>query len=245
MKRIYSLKRIGTVALSFLLLFALASTALAADSSTVTFYGRTSLFGFNPADGSATGLFNNLQGLMPGGVYTQTIRVKNAYSQRTDIYLRGEPKGATPTGTDLLSKIKFTLSDEDGVIVDEGTIGRTWPTSGTSHDSEEYIDLGRFYEDDDVTLTLKLTVPADLGNEYQNAKGTVEWTFLANVYVPNDHPHNPDIPLSPPEIIIDNGQQIPLSPGTGDNTNLYLWAGGFVVLSLGLAVLIAKKRKVS
>ena len=105
MKRIYSLKRIGTVALGFLLLFALASTAMAADSSTVTFYGRTSLFGFNPADGSATGLFNNLQGLMPGGVYTQTITVKNEYSRRTDIYLRGEPKSAPPRGQTFFPRL--------------------------------------------------------------------------------------------------------------------------------------------
>ena len=62
----------------------------------------------------------------------------------------------------------------------------------------------------------------------------------------DDDDDDDDIPLGPPVIIIgDDGEQIPLSPGTGDATNLYIWAGGFIVLAGALSVLIAKRRKES
>ncbi len=253
MKRYSSLKRIITAALSLLLLFALAAPASAADSE-VRFNGPSSLFGFVPNDGSATGLFNNLQGLMPGGTYEQEITIKNPSDRRVEIYLRGEPLNASQEGVNLLSKVKFTLEDEDGTVLvsdaSDTSMQNIWPTSGTNTGDGVFIHLGRFYSGDSMDLTLKLEIPADLDNSYQNASGTVRWTFQADVYRrdnddDDDDDDDDDIPLGPPVIIIDDGQQIPLSPGTGDDTNLYIWAGGFIVLAGALSVLIAKRRKES
>lgn len=251
MKRYSSLKRIGTAALSLLLLFALAAPASAADSE-VRFNGPTSLFGFVPDDGSATGLFNNLQGLMPGGTYEQEITIKNPSSRRVEIYLRGEPVNASQEEVDILSQVEFTLEDEDGAVLvsdaSDTSMQDIWPTSGTNTGDGVFIHLGRFYSGDELTLTLKLKIPADLDNTYMDASGTVRWTFQADVYRrdnDDDDDDDDDIPLNPPVIIIDDDQQIPLSPGTGDDTNLYIWAGGFIVLAGALSVLIAKRRKES
>lgn len=252
MKRYSSLKKIGTAALSLLLLFALAAPASAADSE-VSFNGPSTLFGFVPDDGSATGLFNNLQGLMPGGTYEQEITIKNPSDRRVEIYLRGEPVNASQEEVDILSQVEFTLEDEDGnVLVSDASdtsMQDIWPTSGTNTGDGVFIHLGRFYSGDEMTLTLKLKIPADLDNTYMDASGTVRWTFQADVYRrdndDDDDDDDDDIPLNPPIIIIDDDQQIPLSPGTGDDTNLYIWAGGFIVLAGALSVLIAKRRKES
>lgn len=251
MKRYSSLKKIGTAALSLLLLFALAAPASAADSE-VSFNGPSTLFGFVPDDGSATGLFNNLQGLMPGGTYEQEITIENPSSRRVEIYLRGEPVNASQEEVDILSQVEFTLEDEDGnVLVSDASdtsMQDIWPTSGTNTGDGVFIHLGRFYSGDEMTLTLKLKIPADLDNNYMDASGTVRWTFQADVYRrddDDDDDDDDDIPLNPPIIIIDDDQQIPLSPGTGDDTNLYIWAGGFIVLAGALSVLIAKRRKES
>ncbi len=249
MKHTNSLKRIGTVALSVLLLLAFATTAYAAES-TATFRGRTSLFGYVPDDGSATGLFNNLQGLMPGGTYTQKITVDNTSGSRVDIYLRGEQiqrPASRQAGYayDLLDLITFKLKDGSTILA-EGKLSDIWPeTGGTNTGDGRFIRLGRFYRGDYKVLMLELTVPEELNNDYQDATGKVRWVFQADVYTrddDDDDDDDDDIPLGPPVIIINDGEQIPLAPGTGDDANIYLWGGLFVIFAVLLAVLLVHKR---
>ncbi len=236
MKRFYSLRRICVAVMSLLLLFAFAATAYAADSA-VDYNGRyaSSVFGFVPTD---TDLFRNFKGLMPGDTVTQNVTIKNRSGDDIRVYLFGKPESESVDH--LLDVVKITVKDGGTTIVSDSARA-SWPSNNT------YYNLGMLDPGETKTLVVTIELPITMGNEYQNAVGKVEWGFQVNQYDDDDdhHHHDPDIPLGPPEIIIDDGEQIPLSPGTGDNTNLYVWAGGFVVLSLGLAVLIAKKRKVS
>jgi|GEM_PF-4271349 len=250
MKRNISLKLIGAAAMSLLLLFAFAATASAASSAAYNGSYAGSLFGFYPNDGSSgTGLFPDLQNLMPGGSYSQTVTVTNSSYEQANLYLRGEPDSAT-VPADLLSKVTFKVTDETGkVIVPEGTpMAAAWPSGGTGTNTGTYAYLGTFTNGTTRTLTVTLSVPAALGNAYQNAKGVVKWVFQADVYEPYNPPSSPTptstIPLGPGITIeTGTGTKIPLSPGTGDDTNYLLWGAGCVALAVVLAVLIHKRRK--
>lgn len=245
MKRNFGPKLIAAAAV-LMLLFALPAAAYAANSS-VTYNGYAgSYFGFAP-DSGTTGLFPDLQGLMPGGTYTQTITVSNTYNQQVNLYLRGEPISGGEL--DLLNQLTFEVKLDGVTIQQAGTpAAAAWPENGaTTNSTAKFIYLGTFTTNASKTLTVLMTVPASLGNDYQNAQGKVKWVFQADVYVPYNPPGNPTpiptIPLNPGITIETGGNTIPLSPGTGDNTNFLLWGAGAVVLAVGLAVLIYKRRK--
>ena len=73
-----------------------------------------------------------------------------------------------------------------------------------------------------TTLTVKLQVPAELGNEYANRVGEVDWVFTAEELDPQGNPK------------------------TGDTSNLTLWIVVMVVCLVAVAVvafLILKKKK--
>ncbi len=254
MKRNFSLKNMGAAVLAVMLLFCIAAPALAASSA--TYKGPATLFGFVPDDGSVSGLFNNLKGLMPGGTYTQQITVDNTSGTRVDIYLRGEaiappvqtiaPQAMlTSSANDLLDRITFKLKDGSSTIA-EGALSSAWPASGSGINTNKgkFIRLGTFYSGTQKALTLELSVPSDLGNDYKDAVGKVRWIFQADVYQGGGGGDEyPPIPLGPPTITVD-GQRIPLAPGTGDSVNMlmYLFAGGLILFALVLAVKISKRQ---
>ncbi|HWR24416.1 MAG TPA: LPXTG cell wall anchor domain-containing protein [Feifaniaceae bacterium] len=245
MKRTRSLKLLATAAISLLLLFCFAATASAADSSGVTYTGYAgSLYGFVPDGGaSGNGLFPGLQNLMPGGTYTQEIKVQNSSRDRIELFLQGEAASQnTEAGRLLLDAVTFSLAGPDGPIVGAGTpAGASWPENG------RYMHLGRFYPGQEATLTLTMTVPANLDNTFRNAAGKVDWTFQADVYVDDDDDDGPRrtplIPLGPGVVITVDENQIPLAPGTGDDANPLLWGGLFAAFAVLLAVLLIRKRR--
>lgn len=249
MKRITSLKRPATAIAALLLLFAFAATAHAADAS-ATYNGTYagSLFGFAPDSGSVSGLFPDLQNMMPGGTYTQKVKVSNPSSQRVELFLRGEAVSESVAG--LLNNVTLEIKDENGnVLAPESSAASPWPGTGIDTNAGKFIHLGRFYSGDSIVLTVILKVPEDLGNAYKGASGQVKWVFQADVYVPDDGGgddgprRTPSIPLGPGPVITINENQIPLSPGTGDDANLLLWGGLFVVFAVLLVVLLVHKRR--
>lgn len=245
MKRITSLKRTATAIAALLLLFAFAATAHAADAS-ATYNGTYagSLFGFAPDSGSASGLFPDFQNMMPGGTYTQKVKVSNPSSQRVELFLRGEAVSESVAG--LLNNVTLEIRDENGnVLAPESTAASPWPSTGITTNAGKFIHLGRFYSGDSIVLTVTLKVHENLGNDYKDASGQVKWVFQADVYVPDDGggDDGPRIPLGPGPVITINENQIPLSPGTGDDANLLLWGGLFVVFAVLLVVLLVHKRR--
>ena len=223
---------------SLLLVFAFTATAYAADDSAVNYNGRyaSSVFGFVPTD---TDLFRNFKGLMPGDVVTQNVTIKNRSGDDIRVYLFGKPESEDVEG--LLDVVKITVKDGSTTIVSDSARA-SWPSNST------YYSLGWLDPGETKTLVVTIELPITMGNVFMDAVGEVRWGFRVNQYDndDDDDDDDDDIPLGPPVIIIgDDGEQIPLSPGTGDDTNLYIWAGGFIVLAGALSVLIAKRRKES
>ena len=229
------MKKMIKTALSTLLVIAIlmsvSAFALAADSS-VTYEGGAEKFVFLPgSEYTDSDLFDSFKGVMPGDVLTEEIVVKNE-SGTTDyvnIYMRAvaHDEEANPlsenvansgetvaTMSDFLSQLSMTVKNGTKVIFE----GKASELDGL----KENVLLGAFDKGESTTLTVELTVPAELGNEYAFRVGEVDWVFSVEEL---DYPEEPQ---------------------TGDNNDMLLWIVIMAVCVLAVvAIVVFKKKKVN
>ena len=223
MKKI--LKTISALALVLVLLLGMSATAFA--ESKVTYEGGAEKFVFLPgSEYSETDLFENFKGVMPGDVITQEITVQNNYTkaEKVNIYLRavvhdeqGNPLSEEVARTedlvsmqDFLSQLTMTVKQGDKVL---------FSASPDELDGlKENVLLGTFPGRSKTILTVELSVPFELGNEYANRVGEVDWVFTA--------------------------EEVTKTVQTGDDSDLILWAA-LMTLSLVTAagVILSLNRK--
>ena len=164
-----------------LLMLVVSSSAFAAAS--VTFEGGAEKFVFLPGSAySDTDMFENFKGVMPGDVLTQKIAVKNTSDAEVRIYMRAEP--VEEIHRDFLSQLKLEVACKDKEIFSAAA-------SETAQLTENTL-LGTFKTAGSTELTVTLTVPIELGNEYMCTMGIVPWTFLVEEVPEDDTPHTGD-----------------------------------------------------
>ena len=181
-----TLKTISALALALVLLLGMGATAFA--ESKVTYEGGAEKFVFLPgSEYTETDLFENFKGVMPGDVITQEITVQNNYTkaEKVKIYLRavvhdeqGNPLSEEVARTedlvsmqDFLSQLTMTVKQGDKVL---------FSASPDELDGlKENVLLGTFPGRSKSILTVELSVPIELGNEYANRVGEVDWVFTA------------------------------------------------------------------
>lgn len=220
-----TLKTISALALALVLLLGMGATAFA--ESKVTYEGGAEKFVFLPgSEYTETDLFENFKGVMPGDVITQEITVQNNYTkaEKVNIYLRavvhdeqGNPLSEEVARTedlvsmqDFLSQLTMTVKQGDKVL---------FSASPDELDGlKENVLLGAFPGKSYTKLVVELSVPIELGNEYANRVGEVDWVFTA--------------------------EEVTKTVQTGDDSDLILWAA-LMTLSLVTAagVILSLNRK--
>ena len=206
----------------FMLLFLLCGSAMAASS--VTYEGGAEKFVFLPgSEYSDSDLFENFKGVLPGDVLTQKITVKNDTDGKVRIYMRAEPGESIPSGLmekngltveenrDFLNQLSMTVECRDKEIFDAAP-------SETAQLTENTL-LGTFKTKGSTELTVTLTVPATMGNEYMGRIGIVPWTFLVEE-IPEDD-----------------------TPDTGDWFQTGVWISIAAVLAAAILMLLIVQRK--
>ncbi len=230
--------------LTLILTLGLSATAFAADSS-VTYEGGAEDFVFLPgSDYTGTDLFDGFKNVMPGDTLTEKITVENNYKgcDYVKIYLRAElhneevnplsPKvkeaGETvATMTEFLKQLSMTVKTGDKVIYEA--------SPNQLNGLQENVFLGSFHRGENVELTVELNVPIELGNEYSNRVGEVDWVFSVEEHNHSDDDDEQPAPSSPAS---------PASPQTGDDTDVMLWAGLAGVSLLALILMsVCRRRK--
>ena len=220
-----TLKTISALALALLLLLGMGATAFA--ESKVTYEGGAEKFVYLPgSEYTETDLFENFKGVMPGDVITQEITVQNNYTkaEKVKIYLRavlhdeqGNPLSEEVAKSedvvsmqDFLSQLTMTVKQGDKVL---------FSASPDELDGlKENVLLGTFPGKSYTKLVVELSVPIELGNEYANRVGEVDWVFTA--------------------------EEVTKTVQTGDDSDLILWAA-LMTLSLVTAagVILSLNRK--
>lgn len=208
--------------LFLLLALSLLIQPVAAQGGEVTYTGDSGSFIFAPgSDHSPTDLFPDLKGLMPGDAITQRITVKNNASNKVKvkIYLRAE--SVHPEGADFLSQLQMTVvkADEPGNFMFDATADQTAQLT-------DWALLGTLYSGGEVDLLVTIRVPTELGNEYQDAMGAIDWSFKVEEF---------------PSELVD-----PVAPETADPAQLGLLYTGVCVSTAALITLLplyCRKRK--
>ena len=170
------MKKIISICLALLLAAALCGSAMAA--AAVTYEGGAEKFVFLPG----SDLFESFKNVLPGDVLTQTITVRNDKDMQVRIYLRAEP--VNQASEEFLRQLTLTVTCKDKEIFDAAASETAQLTKATL--------LGTFRKNGSTDLTVTLSVPAELGNEYMSAIGVVPWTFIAEEIPDDETPHTGD-----------------------------------------------------
>ena len=200
-----TIKFLASLLLTLTLTLGLSFTALAA-ASTITFRGVDK--GFDVAPGSkytSTDLFDNFKDVMPGDELKESIEIINE-ARDCDyirVYLRmvphdaqgnpltydevfenedgkdqddvdGERDETVTTMVDFLKQLTMRIYDGSELIY-ESTLDKTDELT-----SRKYV--GKLERHESLDLRVELDVPIEMGNEYANRVGEVDWVILAECY---------------------------------------------------------------
>ena len=217
--------RISSVLLALLMVLTMSVTVFATEPSdptettapvevdgSVTYEGRANEFIFAPgSEYSPTDLFTNFKGVMPGDSLTEQILVTNAKSTGMKIKIYMRALGAQEGTDDFLSQMTLTVKkNADAVLFDA-------PANETAQ-LTEWVYLGTLSAGGEATLDVTLNVPIEMGNDYAQKIGYLDWQFKI--------------------------EEIPDPPKTGDESNIALYTALAVVsLLLLTAVVLVYKRK--
>lgn len=203
------MKNIIRLCMALLLAACVLSTGALAASS-VSYEGGAEKFVFLPgSEYSDSDLFENFKGVLPGDVLTQKIKVKNDTDGKVRIYLRAVNEGMEDA--EFLSQLSMTVECRDKEIFDAAP-------SETAQLTKDTL-LGTFKKNGSTELTVTLTVPAAMGNEYMNREGVVPWVFKAEE-IPEDD-----------------------TPETGDWFRTGVWIGVAAALAAAIVILLVIQRK--
>ena len=205
----------------------LTGAALAAGAS-ITYDGGGS-FDFRPgSEYTATDLFDGFKGVMPGDTRTEEITfVNNADDcDYVRLYIRAvahdeekNPLSAAVAETETVATMTEFLA-QLSMKVWNGT-ELIYKASPDELDGlAENVLLGTFRQGEEATLTVELTAPATLGNEFSNRVGEVDWVF---------HVDACDDPA-------------PSGPKTGDEARPLMWLG-MMALCAGAALRLRKRSR--
>ena len=208
------MKKFLKMALILVMIAACLSTAALAADSTVTYSGNSGNFIFAPGSSeSPTDLFPDFRGVMPGDTLTEQIVVRNHANKKVDVKIYMRALGAVEGSEEFLNQMKLTVTQS----------GKADPLFEAQADETAQLTnwkpLGTFKSGAKVTLDVVLEVPIEMGNDFQDAVGELQWEFRVEEY-----------PVKP-------------GPQTGDETPLALYGGIAVLCAAGLILLLVTRKK--
>lgn len=190
-----TVKTIISFLMMLVVLMSFATTVLAesspAEKSTIKFNGFTEGFEFKPgSEYTETDLFGNFKDVMPGDVITENITFTNSATDCdfVQLYMRAE------THDDENNPLSDAVANSETVASMSDFLAqlsmKVWNGEELIYDaSPDELDglsenkfLGTFRSGETAELKVELTVPIELGNEYANRVGEVDWVFHVEAY---------------------------------------------------------------
>ena len=219
------------IAVLLLLTLALTACTALADTTKVVYEGKKNGEGqFTVISMAENDLFDNFKNLLPGDTVEQKIEVVNNSKSKVRIYMRALDPVEYSDYLGFLDKMWMTVNTKKTEIFDAVPGQRAqlenWTLLGTFKKKGAAtldVDLYLPFHDEvviDGEVVLKLSEKETLDNDYQFAKGAVQWEFRIEE-IPDDD-----------------------SPDTGDDFVMTLWLGAAAALLAAIAVvLVLLKRR--
>lgn len=168
------IKIILIISCIFLVAISSINITTAFKNDTVLYYdGKAKSFEYFNLD--KKNLFHKFKELMPGDVKTDKLQINTInINEKTDFYLK------LYLNEEILNKINLKMFKNDVLIYN----------SQTDTLDNNLIKLHTFEKNDNISLTLNLEVPEELGNELSDVNSELELTFIAEtkneqIEVPN------------------------------------------------------------
>lgn len=202
------------MALALVMSLAVTAFAQAAQPAADIVYQGEKKLVITPKDGhhTDTDLFGKFKGVMPGDNLTETITFKNESTTSRTDYVKLYIV-AVPHGQDNLPVDKEHITDVDAMNAFLANFTMTVKQGDTVIFTGKPNEVGTFGGSGCLLGTFR--------------KGEVDWKFIAEEYT--------STPGKPPVVT-------PSSPKTGDETNLFLYAG-LCAVSMGMIAVLVLKRK--
>lgn len=113
--------------------------------------------------------FDNLGNLTPGDKFKEKIEIKNNSGEFGEYYFRLNTDNFTAEEKEILSKITFKITDENGKIIFEGTLA-----------SNDVVYLGRLKPNEIKNLYFEMIVPENIDNKFLKIDIGSMWEFSAS-----------------------------------------------------------------
>lgn len=208
-------KRFLAILMVLALCLSIAPAAFA--DASVSYKGSAEKFVFAPgSEYSPTDLFVNFKGVMPGDTLTQQIEVRNDVKNDVKIKLYMRSLGANEGSEEFLKKMTLGVKAANGSELFAACADETAQLT-------DWVCLGTFYSGAKTTLDVTLNVPAEMGNDYAEQVGSLDWEFAVE-----------ELPVEPTD---------PVGPKTGDDTPVALYAAICAVCAGAVVFLIATRKK--
>lgn len=194
--------KVFSCVLMVVLMTAMMITPAFAAESTIIYGGHEAGFAFAPGSGyTDTDLFENFKNLWPGDTIVEKVNFTNESDDThyINLYMKAVPHDAS---NDLTYDEAYENTDgKDQANVDgqrDETLDsmndflsqlsmKVWNGTEVIYEASpdlsaqltDYVFLGKFHKGEGTELTVQLTVPVELGNEYAARVGEVDWVFMA------------------------------------------------------------------
>ena len=210
----------GWLAMILVLSMLLPCVTAYAAGGKVTYSGDAGSFIFAPgSEYSPTDLFPNFKDVMPGDSISQTITVRNDASNKVKVKIYIRSLGAHEDSVNFLSQMRLRVEKSE-----DNTMGYMFDAA--AHETAQLTDwvcIGTLYSGGEVNLNVILDVPVEMGNEFQQQVGYLDWEFMIEEY--EIDPEDPD------------------PPQTGDGFAAYLWIGLMGISLAAIVLLLLARRK--
>lgn len=197
-------------------------------------------------------LFANFKNLLPGCARTQSIKINNQRGKGVNLYLKAEDNSGKAQTEEMKKKIETFLGKYAFIQVKEGNRvlyqgAVNGKTKGTGQPLTKGVPLGQFASGTKKELVVKLWVNTEMGNEYQNLTGKVDWVFYGEKSEPdekkadgtgkNDPAGNSSSSGNAGTKMTMSGK---ISPKTGDSSQIF---GNLCLLLAGMGMMVIYKKK--
>ena len=174
--------------------------------------------------GSAGNWFMSFTNMVPGGDYTDRLKIENGSKKTYDLYMQVLPVEQDQKREELLELISTKVSRDSDELYEGTANGKDYQHGNL----QNVIYIGRYEPNETGTITVNLELSKDIGIEYCDILAKVDWKFMVTE-VPDQGNADPD------------AKEIK-APKTGDETDVRVYIS-ILACAAGVAILVTWKTK--